>query len=226
MNGCSEFQARFSEYLDSRLTGLEMQAVSAHVNSCGACAAEWASLRLTHSALASLGPVAEPADLALRIRVAVSHERARRARSPLQTLNLAWQNTIGPFLLQAGAGLASAVLLIGTVTLMVGLVATPQAAQAGDEPLGAATAPRLIGSVVATGDNDLATLSAPVVVEAFINDTGQVYDFSIVSGPDDPATRSAVENLLLSEQFEPAKFWGQPVRGIAVQSFSGVSVRG
>jgi hypothetical protein len=33
-------------------------------------------------------------------------------------------------------------------------------------------------------------------------------------------------NLLLSEQFEPAKFWGQPVRGIAVLSFSGVSVRG
>jgi hypothetical protein len=105
-------------------------------------------------------------------------------------------------------------------------VATPQAAQAGDEPLGAATAPHLIRSLTGTGDNDLAALSAPVVVEAYINDSGEVYDFNIVSGPNDPATRSAVANLLLSEQFEPAKFWGQPVRGIAVLSFSGVSVRG
>ena len=226
MNGCSEFQARFSEYLDGRLTGLEMHAVSAHIDSCGECAMEWSSLRLSQAALASLGPVPEPDDLPLRIRVAVSHERARRARSPLQAWNLAWQNTVGPFLLQAGAGLASAILLIGTVAVMVGLVATPQAAQAGDEPLGAATAPRLIGSLVGTGDNVLAALSGPVIVETYINDSGQVYDFNIVSGPNDAVTRSAIENLLLSEQFEPAKFWGQPVRGIAIQSFSGVSVRG
>jgi anti-sigma factor RsiW len=226
MNGCNEVQARFSEYLDGRLTGFEMQAVSGHLQSCGHCAAEWSSLRLTQAALAGLGTVAEPEDLALRIRVAVSHERARRFRNPFQAWNLAWRNTVGPFLLQAGAGLASAILLIGTVAVTVGLVATPQAAQAGDEPLGAATAPHLIRSLTGTGDNDLAALSAPVVVEAYINDSGEVYDFNIVSGPNDPATRSAVANLLLSEQFEPAKFWGQPVRGIAVLSFSGVSVRG
>ncbi len=226
MNGCNEFQARFSDYLDGRLTGFEMQAVSGHLQGCGHCSSEWSSLRLTQAALSTLGPVAEPDDLALRIRVAVSHERARRFRNPLHAWNLAWRNTVGPFLLQAGAGLASAVLLIGTVAVMVGLVATPQAAQAGDEPLGAATAPHLIGSLTGAGDNDLAVLSAPVVVEAYINDAGQVYDFNIVSGPDDPSTRSAVANLLLTEQFEPAKFWGQPVRGIAVQSFSGVSVRG
>jgi anti-sigma factor RsiW len=226
MNGCSDFQARFSEYLDGRLTGHEMQAVSAHIDACGSCTAEWSLLRSTQVALGSLGPVAEPEDLALRIRVAVSHERARRGRNPLQAWNLAWQNTVGPFLLQAGAGLASAVLLIGTVAVMVGLVATPQAAQAGDEPLGAASAPRLIDSITGTGDNAVAALPGPVVVEAYVNDTGEVYDFNIVSGPNDPATRSQIANLLLSDRFEPAKFWGQPVRGIAVLSFSGVSVRG
>jgi hypothetical protein len=65
-----------------------------------------------------------------------------------------------------------------------------------------------------------------VVVEAYVNDSGQVYDFNIISGPNDPATRSEVENLLLQSVFAPAKFWGQPVRGVAVLSFSGVSVRG
>ena len=226
MNGCSDFQTKFSEYLDGRLTGLEMQSVSAHVDSCSSCATEWNSIRRTQLALGALGPVPEPPDLALRIRVAVSQERARRAKSPLQSLNMAWQNTIGPFLLQAAAGFASAVLLIGTVAVLVGIVAQPQRAQAGDEPLGAATAPHLIDSITGTGDNDVAILPAPVVVEAYISDSGRVYDFNIVSGPDDAATRSEIENLLLADRFEPAKFWGQPVRGVAVLSFSGVSVRG
>ena len=35
-----------------------------------------------------------------------------------------------------------------------------------------------------------------------------------------------VENLLLFSVFEPARFFGQPVRGLAVMSFSGVSVSG
>jgi hypothetical protein len=226
MNGCSDFQTKFSEYLDGRLTGLEMQSVAAHIDSCSGCAMEWNSLRRTQSALAALGPVPEPPDLALRIRVAVSQERARRARRPLQTLSLAWQNTVGPFLLQAAAGFASAVLLIGTVAVLVGIVAQPQKAQAGDEPLGAATAPRLRYSIAGTGDNDMASLPGPVVVEAYVNDSGRVYDFSIIAGPNDAATRSEVENLLLQSVFTPAKFWGQPVRGIAVLSFSGVSVRG
>jgi anti-sigma factor RsiW len=226
MNGCGDFQAKFSEYLDGRLTGLEMQSMAAHIDSCSGCAAEWSSLRRTQSVLAALGPVPEPPNLALRIRVAVSQERARRARRPFQTLTLAWQNTVGPFLLQAAAGFASAVLLIGTVAVLVGIVAQPQKAQAGDEPLGAATAPRLIYQVAGTGDNDMAALPGPVVVEAYVNDSGQVYDFNIISGPNDAATRSEVENLLLQSVFSPAKFWGQPVRGVAVLSFSGVSVRG
>lgn len=226
MNGCSDFQARFSEYLDGRLTGVEMHSVAGHIDTCAGCGAEWRSLRSAQSALAGLGPVPEPVDLALRIRVAVSHERARRGRSLAQTCNLAWQNTVGPFLLQAAAGFASAVLLIGTVALMVGIVAKPQSAQAGDEPLGAATAPRLIDSVTGTGDNDMAMLPAPVVVEAYVNDSGQVYDFSIVAGPDDAATRAEIQDMLLTDRFEPARFWGQPVRGVAVLSFSGVSVRG
>ena len=63
--------------------------------------------------------------------------------------------------------------------------------------------------------------SQPVVVEAYVNDAGQVYDYRILSGPTDPATRSEVENLLLFSVFEPARFFGQPVRGLAVLSFSG-----
>ena len=64
---------------------------------------------------------------------------------PFAAWNLAWKNTVGPFLLQASAGFASAVLLLGTVIVLVTMFAQPEAAQASkDEPLGNPTAPRLV----------------------------------------------------------------------------------
>ncbi len=228
MRRCDNWQSKFSEYLDGRLSGREMQRIAAHLERCQECAAEWAELRQSQAALATLGPMPEPKDLLLRIRVAISHERARRRRNPLEALRLAWQNSIGPFILQAGAGFASAVVLLGTVTLLVGMVAQPESLQAkGDEPLGNATGPRFLYLSSAAGSSDeINAASGQVVVEAYVNQEGEVYDYRIVSGPTDPATREEVENLLLYSVFEPAKFFGQPVRGLAVISFAGVSVRG
>lgn len=228
MNGCKTMQAKFSDYLDGRLTGHEMQRIAAHLDGCRECANEWLALRQTQASLAMLGPVAEPEDLLLRIRVAVSHERARRHKSVFDTWGLAWRNTVGPFLLQAAAGFASAVLLLGTVTVLVGMFTEPEVAQAkGDVPLGAATAPHLLYlSSGAGADDGIGTTAGPVVVEAYVNDEGEVYDYRIVSGPTDPTTKAQVENVLLYSVFAPARFFGQPVRGLAVLSFSGVSVRG
>jgi len=227
MNGCGAMQARFSEYLDGRLNGREMQQISTHLLGCRNCAHEWDSLRETQLTLAALGPVPEPKDLLLRIKVAISQERARSKQSIFNAWNLAWKNTIGPFLLQASAGFASAVLLLGTVIVLVTMFTQPESAQATtDEPLGNPTAPRLLSLSSGAGNSSIGALAGPVVVEAYVNDEGEVYDYRIVSGPNDEATRSDVENILLTSVFEPARFFGQPVRGLAVLAFSGVSVRG
>lgn len=227
MNGCNQVQSSFTDYLDGRLTGHAMQEVDMHLDVCRECACEYATQRDLQSSLAELGPVPEPADLPLRIRVAVSRERARSRRSLFTAWDLAWKNTLGPFLLQAGAGLASATVLLGSVILLVTMFAKPEAAQATpDEPLGNATAPHLLYFSDAQGDDPMASINGPVTVEAYVNDAGVVYDYRILSGPTDQATRSQVESLLLFSRFEPARFFGQPVRGLAVLSFSGVSVRG
>jgi hypothetical protein len=227
MNNCERVQTCFTEYLDSRLTGREMQEIDRHLEDCRECAREFQSLRDLETALAGLGPVAEPADLPLRIRVAVSQERARSRRSALTLFDLAWRNTVGPFLLQAGAGFASAVLLLGTIVFLITMFAKPEVAAATpDEPLGNATAPHLLYYSNAPGDDGSGAINGPVVVEAYINGSGEVYDYRIVSGPTDATTRSQVENLLLFSRFAPALFFGQPVRGLAVLQFSGVSVRG
>jgi hypothetical protein len=227
MNGCNAMQTKFTEYLDGCLSGREMQRVAAHVESCKECAGDWKSLEQMQSLLASLGPVPEPENLLLRIRVAISHERARRRKPVFQTLNLAWRNTVGPFLLQAAAGFASAVLLLGTVIVLAGMITQPENALATpDEPLGAATAPRFLYLSSEVGGNPIGDVTDPVVIEAYVNGEGQVYDYHIVSGPTDKATRAQVENMLLWSRFEPARRFGQPVPGLAVLSFSGVSVRG
>jgi hypothetical protein len=227
MNGCSAMQARFSEYLDGRLTGREMQRIAAHLDRCRACGAEWTGLRQAQSSLAALGPVKVPEDLLLRIRVAVSQESARSRKKSTTEWKLAWKNTVGPFLLQAGAGFASASLLLGTVIVLVTMFAQPETVAAQkDEPLGNATAPRLLYISTNAGNTEIGDASGPIVVEASINGDGHVYDYRIVSGPTDPATRAQVENLLLWSAFEPARRFGQPVRGLAVLSYSGVSVKG
>ncbi len=227
MNGCDKIRNSISDYLDGRLTGREMQVICSHLDRCRECALEYRLTEDTQRSLARLGPVAEPPDMLLRIRVAVSHERARSQRRMLDGFELMWKNTLGPFLLQASAGFASAVLLLGTVVFLVTMFTQPAAVQASkDEPLGNATAPRLLYlSSPAVGDQINAS-ATPVVVEAYVNGSGQVYDYRIISGPTDPVTRSEVENMLLFSVFEPARFFGQPVRGLAVLSFSGVAVRG
>jgi anti-sigma factor RsiW len=227
MSSCKAIQKDFNEYLDGRINGREMQRIAAHLEQCRECSREWVALRQTQAALAALGPVPEPPDMLLRIRVAVSQERARSRVSTFHDWNLAWRNTVGPFLLQASAGFASAVLLLGTVVVLVTMFAQPEMAQATkDEPLGNPTAPRLVSLSSGAGDNQIGELSGPVVVEVYINGEGQMYDYRIVSGPNDDGTRSQIENMLLTSRFAPARFFGQPVRGLAVLSFSGVSVRG
>ena len=225
---CQQRQAGLTDYLDGRLTGREMQEMDAHLGNCPQCAREWKTMRAMQTALAELGPVEEPVNLPLRIRVAISQEQAHRQRSIFTGWDLAWRNSIGPFLLQTGAGFASAVLLLGTVVFLITMFATPEMAQATpDEPLGDATAPHLMyfSNAQGGGQEDI-NISGPVVVEAFINPSGEVYDYRIVSGPNDAATRSQVEDLLLYSRFAPARYFGQPVRGLAVLSFSGMSVRG
>jgi hypothetical protein len=206
-----------------------MQQIGGHLERCLECGAEWATLKRSQSLLAALGPVQAPEDLPLRLRVAISHELARKRQGYFDAWNLTWKNTVGPFLFQASAGFASAVLLLGTVAVLVSMFAQPESARAStDEPLGMASEPRLLYHAAGSDADStkIEDIPGPIVIEAYVNGSGRVYDYRIVSGPTDDATRSQVENLLQWSVFEPARRFGEPVNGLAVLSFSGVSVRG
>ena len=222
---CAKIRSQFSCYLDGAVDGIAMQRIAAHLHNCVECAEEFEGLCSAQSALASLGPIKPPDDLALRLRVAISNERSRTPTNLLASAELRWRNNIAPILLQASAGFASTILLVGTVALLIGMFARPEPLVARDEPLGMASSPHFLYSAVETGGVAIGARDNPVVVEAYIDGIGRVYDYRIVSGPSDPGTRSKLENLLLFSVFEPAKSFGQPVRGLAVLAFTGVSVR-
>ena len=137
MNGCHQVHAGFTDYLDGRLSGREMQEIDAHLQGCPECASEWESLRELQASLAASGrcPSRQTCPCAF------ASQSARRGRAAAASVfdawGLAWKNTVGPFLLQASAGFASAVLLMGTVIVLVTVFAQPETAQATpDEPLG------------------------------------------------------------------------------------------
>jgi hypothetical protein len=245
MTQCDSIRERFSAYLDGDLTGVAMQQIVAHLEECGECRHEFDGWRAMQAALGEIGPAKAPADLALRLRVAISQEQARRPKQVLARWQVRWQNTMAPFLLRASAGVASAVLLLGTAAVLVGAFATPEPVEARDVPASAATSPRFLYSAQGSntpgtsdadfaGPRDVSTRvpsgtvehTSPVVVEAYVNREGRVYDYRIISGPNTSASRAQIENLLLFSVFEPAQVFGEPVRGVAVLYFSGISIQG
>ncbi|SNT14266.1 Putative zinc-finger [Granulicella rosea] len=223
INACTTTRALFSSYLDGAVSGIEMQSVSGHLDKCADCSREFTEMRGMQSTLSGLGSAKMPADLALKLRVAISHESARSQAHWYDAIGVRWDNMLRPLLMQASAGFAGAVLLIGTLAMLLGVVATPTAVQANDEPLGALTSPHYRYS--ASAPRAIKTSEdTTIVVEAKVNSRGQVYDYNILSGPSDAATRAQVMDQLMLEVFEPAKVFGTPVKGHVIVTFEGISV--
>jgi anti-sigma factor RsiW len=206
------------------IEGFEDEANGVKIPGCEDCARELAAWRATQEALCTMGPVRAPANLALRLRVAISQEHARRNSRVLDRLSLAWENAVRPMLLQVTGGLVGSVVLIGSIALL-SAVAAPQEVLANDEPLGALTAPHLLYST-ASPEAILTENDTAVIVEASVDTHGRVYDYTIVAGPQDQGVRTQVANQLLGSVFQPASAFGVPVRSRVVLTFAGISVHG
>jgi hypothetical protein len=202
-----------------------MHEIAAHLEVCSGCSTEFAQWRNAQSLVSSIGPAKAPENLGLRLRVALSQQMANTTEQKFARGRVRWQNSFLPLVWQISAGFASTVALLGGVGVLVGMFAYPGPALAGDEPLGTASSPRYLytspepAEGVADGNN-------PVVVQAFVNGEGRVYDYKIISGSADTKTRSHLEDMLVFSVFAPAQVFRQPVRGTVLLSFSGVSVRG
>jgi hypothetical protein len=67
---------------------------------------------------------------------------------------------------------------------------------------------------------------SPVVIEAYVDASGRLQDYRIISGDDTEETRKQLDRSLIFTVFEPAMSFGQPASGKLVISFANVDVKG
>jgi len=217
------FQARegFSAYLDGAVSGVEMAALSSHLEVCPDCAAEFHAWRDVQSALAQVGPAVAPARLQARLRAAIADEFAKGTHLPWnRRLAAMWERTLAPLALRVSGGLAVALVLLGGLAWVF---ATPIAVQANDDGLADLKAPRYLYSQVPAIPLAMSA-DVPVMIEARIDASGRVYDYSVIEGKLDPDVEQQLGQNLLASVFRPASVFGTPVKGHVVLTFTGVSV--
>lgn len=221
---CARMRKLFSPYLDGRVSGSEMHALTRHVEQCAECGREFAAMQRTQQLLSHLGTKKAPADLALKLRVAISREASQKRRPRFEGLVVRLQNELNAFMVPATAGLISAVLIFG---LLLGFFALPAElrASSGDVPLMLYTGPQLEQSAFGTSLGNMD--DEGLVIEAYVDANGRVEDYRILSQPAEAeAVLPQLKNLLIFTTFRPALLMGRPTAGTAVLSFSKISVKG
>jgi hypothetical protein len=219
---CTEANGLLSPYLDGAVTGTEMQELRLHLDACPACSTEYALLRQTQQLLMSAGRPVAPADLGLKLRLAISREAAQ-VRSPYEGLRMRLENTLNAFMVPATAGLACAVLIFGLVAT---ILAIPGQLQANNEdvPLVLNTGPELQQSAF---DNMSSINAESLVIEAYVDSQGRIQDYRILSDPGaSQELLPQVKRMLIFTTFRPAMSMGHPISSRAVLSFSKISVQG
>ena len=222
---CAEVKGLLSAYLDGAVTGTEMRVLQEHLDGCAACMREYKWLRQTQQLLMSVGRVQEPADLGLKLRLAISREAAETRRPRYEGLRMRVENTLNAFMVPATAGLVCALLIFGLVTAILAMPGEVQANNNQDVPLVLNTGPELQQSVFGTTLSAMNTDS--LVIEAYVDRNGRVQDYRILSDPgESQELLPQVKRMLIFTTFRPAMSMGRPISSRAVLSFSRISVRG
>jgi hypothetical protein len=217
---CTEAKTLFSPYLDGVLTGAQMIGLSHHLEGCGSCTEIYVSLCRTQQLLSSTGRRKAPADLALKLRVAISGEVARSKRPFLGGAWIRVENALNAFMVPVTAGLVAAVTVFG---ILMGSFAMPLQASSSDIPININTAPQLKQSAFGLDSVHEGSL----VIVAYVDSNGRVQDYRIVSDSDQSLQMlPQVKNMLIFTTFRPATSMGIPTSGRAVLSFSKISVKG
>lgn len=229
---CRQASRRLPGYVDGALYTRDRAQLREHLNGCTACREQLERYRRLARCLANVESVAPPQDLALRIRLAAAHARTREAWPArlLHRTRLILENIVQPLALPATGGVLAAVIAFLFVVQGI-LVGVPAAAGANDWPGNLIQPARLeslapfpLAGIADSGDTPDAGL---LIVDATLNEQGQVVSYEILAGPNDAAVRHQLDQVLLFSRFRPQMSFGRPMPGgRVILNFSEVRVRG
>jgi hypothetical protein len=211
-----------SSYMDGAVSRGELAQVSEHLHVCPDCGGHFASVQRTQNLLGTLGRKVAPADLTLKLRVALSQEMANSRRSRWDSLRVRWENAFNATMVPATAGLVTTLIIFG---VLISFLYPAQVRASNDVPTVLYTPAQLRSTPfeLSMGVPNAESL----VIEAYVGPDGRVQDYRILSGPeDDPSVLPQLKNMLIFTTFQPATAFGQPTSSRVILTFSKVQVRG
>jgi hypothetical protein len=220
---CSATKRLLSSYLDGAVARKQLTQVNEHLKGCPECAANFASLQRAQSLVGSLGRKPAPADLSLKLRVALSQEMANSRRSRWDGLRVRWENAFNATMVPATAGLVTTLIIFG---VLISFLYNPSQVRASNDVPTMLYTPAQLRSTpfeLSMGGVNADSL----IVEAYVGSDGRVLDYRILSGPeDDAAILPQLKNMLIFTTFQPAMAFGQPTASRVILTFSKVQVKG
>lgn len=217
---CSWIQQRLSAYAEGELSGVARFVTRLHLQVCTSCLRDAESMESAWSPLRLLRSPEPPASLATQLRAAISIELARG--NPWQwrmaRLRAAIRDGLRPMAIRTVSGSLAAAMLFGLI--MPALWTIPVEAS-DDIPVTYLT--KGLVSSPTLGAKDLSPFSEDTDVLVYIDTRGKMYDFQL---PEDQRQnvelRAEIAQQLFVTEFEPATFFGQPVLGRVVITFTTV----
>jgi len=238
---CTTVRTKLAGYLDDALTGAarveERIQVREHLDDCSVCRAELQRFRRLSVMLSRVPKNDPPADLAVRIKVAVAQAQptptwATRLQKIRDRADILLDNVFRPLTVPATGGFLSAALIFVLVFQMIAPGITVGAVE-NDVPINLMHPAELISlsdypQAWAPEKHDT-ELSLPhgLLLDVTVDAQGHMVDYQILSGPDSVDLRHQLDQMLLFSRFSPMLSFGRPTSGgHVVLSFSAVRVRG
>lgn len=238
---CKTVRIRLAGYLDDALGSApgpeERRNIRVHLDNCAACREELQRYRRLSVLLARVPRAVPPADLVVRIKVAASQAEAtqgwdRRWQRIKDRAEILLDNVFRPLTVPATGGLFSAFVIFFFVLHLIAPGLTVRA-DPNDIPTGLLQPAELIAlsdypeAVVAEMQHPDVEVQHDLLVDVIVDANGEMTSYDIISGPNSPAVRHHLDQMLFLSRFRPMLSFGRPTAGgHVVLNFSAVHVRG
>lgn len=212
---CVEIRNHFSDYLDDRCPPEARKSIRYHLSNCDVCRERLAQWQLIQQDLRALPPRQVSPELALRLRVQMSHQLHKKS---IASLWVRLENALRPLLLPATGGVISAVICF---CMIMGLWVAPitDVPDVSVELVTPARVQVLAPMDFNTGENGL-------VLVTQINAEGRVKGYRVLSGEHSPELMQRLDRMIYFSVFQPATMFGKPTDGEVVLSLRRITVRG
>jgi hypothetical protein len=205
------------EYVDDSLGWGEAEKIDQHLRVCPHCAQELHQLTSLHRLVRSLSRRKPPRDLDLRMKILASKQST--GIFPVKAF-ARLRDFVRPIAIPAVSGVALTFLFFVPL-LSIFFTGANLNASDKDIPSGIFTEPRpqrVYLSQFVQLDN-FRSVKEPIELEVEVSQDGTVRDYSILKGPNDPATVKSLNEFLYFEvKIPPATLFGRPTEGKIVLS--------